>query len=329
LLLVLSLLFGLAVGQIISVGLGDEHQFRNWMKIYNKQYASEDEYAKKFAVFKANLRRYAKLNEKDDTVVHGPTKFSDMTHEEFKEKYLLKNFTGFKGQAIRPATPNKNVVPLPTSYSWVSKGMTTPVYNQGQCGSCWAFSTTESIESMTAIQSPSQGGLLSLSMQQIVDCDTSDDGCNGGDPPTAYQYVIGAGGLEAYSSYPYTAQDGYCAFSAGKIARKIASWQWVTQSQDENEMQQFTYSTGPPSVCVDASSWDSYNGGVYTSSNCGTQLDHCVQIVGWSVQQGMNAWTVRNSWGTDWGYSGYLYVAIGQDACGIAQECTSAVATGE
>jgi len=162
-------------------------------------------------------------------------------------------------------------------------------------------------------------------MQQIVDCDTSDDGCNGGDPPTAYQYVIGAPGLEGYTSYPYTAEDGYCAFSAASVIRKISSWQWVTQSQDEGAMQSFTYSNGPPSVCVDASSWDSYNGGVYTSSNCGTQLDHCVQIVGWDVQQGMNVWVVRNSWGTSWGYSGYLYVAMGQDACGIAQECTSAI----
>jgi len=325
LLLVLSLLVASAIAR---TWVSEEQQFRNWMKIHNKQYTTEDEYAKRLVIFKANLRRYAKLNEKDDTVVHGPTKFSDMTHQEFKDTMLMKNFTSWKGQNIRPPTPLKSV-PLPTSYSWVSKGMTTPVYNQGQCGSCWAFSTTESIESMTTIQSPSQGGLLSLSMQQIVDCDTSDDGCNGGNPPTAYQYVIGAGGVEAYSSYPYTAQNGQCAFDASEIARKISSWQWVTQSQNEQAMQQFTYSTGPPSVCVDASSWDSYNGGVYTSSNCGTQLDHCVQIVGWAVEQGMNAWVVRNSWGTDWGYGGYLYVAIGQDACGIAQECTSAVATGE
>jgi len=328
LLLVLSLL---VVSALARTWVSEEQQFRNWMKIHNKQYESEDEYAKKLVIFKANLRRYAKLNEKDDTVVHGPTKFSDMTHEEFRNTMLMKNFTSFKGQNIRAPTPLRHV-PLPTSYSWVSKGMTTPVYNQGQCGSCWAFSTTESIESMTAIQSPSQGGLLSLSMQQIVSCDTSDDGCQGGNPPTAYQYVIGAGGIEAYSSYPYSSgggNTGYCEFSASDIARKIASWQWVTQTQNEQEMQQFTYATGPPSVCVDASSWDSYNGGVYTSSNCGTQLDHCVQIVGWAVEQGMNAWVVRNSWGTDWGYSGYLYVAIGQDACGIAQECTSAVATGE
>jgi cathepsin F len=319
-LVVLSLLVASAIAR---TWVSEEQQFRNWMKVHNKQYATEDEYAQRFSNFKLNLRRYAKLNEKDDTVVHGPTKFSDMTHQEFQDKMLMKNFTSFKTlKNIQPAQPLKHV-PLPTSYSWVSQGKTTPVYNQGQCGSCWAFSTTESIESMTTIAGQA---LLSLSMQQIVDCDQSDDGCGGGDPPTAYQYVIGAGGLESYADYPYTGQDGQCAFNAGEVARKISSWQWVTQSQNEQAMQQFTYSSGPPSVCVDASSWDSYNGGVYTSSNCGTQLDHCVQIVGWAVEQGMNAWVVRNSWGTDWGYGGYLYVAIGQDACGIAQECTSAVA---
>jgi cathepsin F len=315
----------LVAGALARNWVSEEQQFRNWMKIHNKQYASDAEYSQKFGIFKANLRRYAKLNEKDDTVVHGPTKFSDMTHEEFVDTMLMKNFTSWKNMNIRDAPPKRPTPPggYPSSYSWVSKGATTPVYNQGQCGSCWAFSTTESIESMTTLAGQS---LLSLSMQQIVDCDTSDDGCGGGDPPTAYQYVISAGGLEAYSSYPYTGQDGYCAFSASKIARKISSWQWVTQSEDESAMQAFTYSDGPPSVCVDASSWDSYNGGVYTSSNCGTQLDHCVQIVGWAVESGMNAWVVRNSWGTDWGYGGYLYVAMGQDACGIAQECTSAVA---
>jgi len=293
------------------------------MKLYNKQYATDAVFQTKLSIFKQNLKRYAKLNEKSTGVVHGPTKFSDMTHEEFQEKYLIKNFTSplIRGESVNVAKtlPRK---PLPSSYSWVSKGATTGIYNQGQCGSCWAFSTTESIESMNFL---SGKALIELSMQQIVDCDTQDDGCNGGDPPTAYQYVIGAGGLESLADYPYTAQDGYCQFQSSLIARSISSWQYVTQSQNEQQMQQFTYSTGPPSVCVDASTWDSYQGGVYTSSDCGTQLDHCVQIVGWSVESGTNAWVVRNSWGTDWGYGGYLYVAIGEDACGIAQECTSAI----
>jgi len=308
----------------LSVRVSDEQQFKNWMKTFDRQYETQAEYSEKLSIFSDNLVRYAKLNEKSVGVAHGPTKFSDMTHEDFVAKYLIKNFTSpkIRGEQINVARPLRQANPLPTSYTWVSKGATTPVYNQGQCGSCWAFSTTESIESMNFLAG---NPLTSLSMQQIVDCDTSDDGCNGGDPPTAYQYVMSAGGLETYANYPYTAQDGQCQFQASLISQSISSWQYVTQSQNENQMQQFTYSSGPPSVCVDASTWDSYNGGVYTSQDCGTQLDHCVQIVGWDVVSGTNAWVVRNSWGTGWGYSGYLYVAIGQDACGIAQECTAAI----
>jgi len=300
-----------------------DHEFKEWMKQYGKHYQSEAEYAKKFIVFQMNLARYAALNARSTSVTHGPTKFSDLTHEEFKQKFLIKEFTS---PLIRDETVNVWNSPiesaLPSNYSWVPKGATTPIYNQGQCGSCWAFSTTESIESMNFLKGNT---LTSLSMQQIVDCDTNDDGCNGGDPPTAYEYVIKAGGLETYADYPYTAKNGKCAFVKSKVAQTISSWQYVTRVRDEKTMQQFTYSTGPPSVCVDASTWDSYRGGVYTRADCGTQLDHCVQIVGWDVVKGQNAWVVRNSWGTDWGNAGYLYVAMGEDACGIAQECTSAI----
>jgi len=321
--LLLLVIASLCVYSLQSELTGEE-QFKQWMKVHNKEYATSTEYEYKLDVFKNNLKRYAELNKKAVGVIHGPTIFSDITHEEFLEKWLIKNFTSpkMRGEPINVHAPLKSKEPFPSSYSWVAKGATTPIYNQGQCGSCWAFSTTESIESMCFLAGKP---LIQLSMQQIVDCDTNDDGCNGGDPPTAYQYVIGAGGLETLADYPYTAQDGYCQFQSSEIARSIQSWEYVTQSQNEQQMQQFTYSTGPPSVCVDASSWDSYGGGVYTSSDCGTQLDHCVQIVGWAQVSGYNAWYVRNSWGTSWGYAGYLYVAIGQDACGIAQECTSAV----
>jgi len=304
--------------------VGDETQFQAWMKTFNKHYENKAEYQRRFHVFVRNLARYQQLNQEGDGLVkHGPTVFSDISHEEFLDKYLIKNFTSPKkrGEAI-PVCEDLPRTDLPSSYTWVTKGATTPIYNQLQCGSCWAFSTTESIESQNFIAGNT---LTSLSMQQIVDCDTNDDGCNGGDPPTAYQYVISAGGLETYADYPYTGQDGQCQFVKSKVAQSISSWQYVTQSQNENQMQQFTYAKGPPSVLVDASTWDSYNGGIYTSSNCGTQLDHAVQIVGWQVEQGQNVWIVRNSWGTGWGNAGYLYVAMGQNACGIAEECTAAI----
>jgi len=298
------------------------------MKVFDKQYDAE-EYQIRFKIFKENLVRYAALNARDDSVTHGPTMFSDLTHQEFKNLYLMKNFTSplreRKSVPLYPFTftPGQPDA-YPATYNWVSKGKTTPVYNQGQCGSCWAFSTTESIESMNAIKG---NGLTSLSMQQIVVCDHTDHGCNGGNPPTAYDYVVQAGGLDTYASYPYRAVQGPCKFQPKDVGEKISGWGYVTTTRNEDQMQAFTYTDGPPSVCVDASTWDSYNGGVYTSANCGKALDHCVQIVGWDVVQGTHAWVVRNSWGTSWGYAGFLYVAMGEDACGIAQECTAAHAS--
>jgi len=305
---------------------GTEAQFQSWMKIHEKKYDTQQEYIQRLAIFEKNLIRYAALNARDTLVVYGPTQFSDLTHQEFRELYLMKNFTSplKEGKQVPYFATSPGPDAYPSEYNWVSKSMTTPIYNQGQCGSCWAFSTTENIESMNAIKG---NGLKKLSMQQIVDCDHVDHGCGGGNPPTAYKYVIDAGGLDTLASYPYTAHDGPCKFKKADVGEKISSWAYVTTTRNEGQMQEFTYTKGPPSVCVDASNWDGYHGGVYTSSDCGRALDHCVQIVGWDVVSGVKAWIVRNSWGTSWGYAGYLYVAMGEDACGIAQECTSSVAS--
>jgi len=215
--------------------------------------------------------------------------------------------------------PTMNIVALPSSFDWNNKaGVVSQVYNQEQCGSCWAFSATETIESVWALAGNS---LVSLSEQQIVDCDSTDDGCNGGWPYDAYQYIESAGGQEPLADYPYTAEDGTCAFNGGEVVAKISSWQYVTQSEDENAMQQFVYSNSPISVCVDAEVWQTYTGGV-VGSDCGDSIDHCVQITGWSSQAGVAAWNVRNSWGSDWGNNGYIYVQMGGDNCAIAQVVT-------
>jgi len=329
LLVTLVLLFCLTV--VLSFDVSDEQKFRNFMKTYMRSYPTEAEYQKRFRIFQENLVWYAELDAKSPYASFGVTQFSDLSREEFADMYLMKNLSAplKPGQGAPIWQPPVNTPELPTSYSWQSKGGVTPVYNQGQCGSCWAFSATEAIESQYHIAGYINP-IASFSMEQIVQCDPYDYGCNGGWPYTAYKYIIGAGGIDSYSSYPYTSGDGVtgqCAFKSADIEGHISSWQWVTQSENEQVMQQFTYSKGPPSVCVDAASWSGYNGGVITSSECGDSIDHCVQIVGWDVVSGMNAWYVRNSWGTGWGYSGYLYVAMGQDACAIAQVVTSPIAS--
>jgi len=164
-------------------------------------------------------------------------------------------------------------------------------------------------------------------MQQIVDCDlgNGDEGCNGGDTPTAYAYVMKAGGLENGTVYPYTAEDDSCAFNPNDIQAKISSWNYATKDKDEVQMQEVLVAKGPLSICVDATTWQFYVGGVI-SSFCGDELDHCVMITGFQNYTSMfgtyPVWNVRNSWGSDWGEGGYLYVERGNDLCGIADEVT-------
>jgi len=213
---------------------------------------------------------------------------------------------------------------LPDTFDWRTEGAVTPVKNQGQCGSCWAFSVTENVESVWIIATNASASTVDLSAQQVVDCDRDDGGCDGGDTPTAYQYIIKAGGMESEKDYPYHARDGTCKFNKQKVVAKISSFKYATQNSDEDQMQQNLVSWAPLSICVDASTWQFYDGGVISSNDCGTDLDHCTQMIGYANDKG-KYWIVRNSWGTDWGVDGYIYLAMGGDTCGCADEATTAV----
>jgi len=200
-----------------------------------------------------------------------------------------------------------------------SPAVLTPVKDQGQCGSCWAFSATEQIETDVAMAT---GKLYTLAPQQIVSCDKTDLGCNGGNTETAYKYVEKAG-LEAESSYPYksgrSGKDGRCEYSKSKTVVSIGSYSTVSKSARSEGKMLTQIKKSPISVCVDATKWQTYQRGVLGKS-CGTKLDHCVQAVGYNAAEGY--WVVRNSWNTDWGEKGYIYVKEGVDACGIAKDAT-------
>jgi len=268
------------------------------------------------------------LNQGEPFRPHGINEFADLTAEEFRAKYLMDKAKFAAGRVERLANGGdldltNAPTTLPSSFDWRNNGsVVTPVKNQGQCGSCWAFSTTENIESVWAIAG---NGLDQLAPQQIVDCDHTDAGCNGGNPPTAYDYVISAGGLELESNYPYTARDGICKAQRSLEVAKIKGYSWATRTLNEDAIQQALYSVAPLSICVDAETWQTYTSGIITK-NCGNSLDHCVQLTGWGVDQGVNYWSVRNSWGTSWGEEGYIRVVMGKDMCGIAQEATTSIA---
>jgi len=318
------LLLCVIIGLAASVSVRDaKREFQKFQKKYNRAYGPS-EIAERFQIFQQNLARYEELSKKNPMARFGVNKFSDLSPAEFSKYYLMKkNFTrDYKAAPVKTDFTMKatGYAPNPTNWDWFTQGVCTPIYNQGQCGSCWAFSATETIESYHAILS---GNLQGLSMEQIVDCDTAgeDQGCEGGFPTGAYQYVESAGGIDSYSSYPYTAgegQAGQCQFNQANVVTNVASYNTIS---GETGLYQQASTAGPVSVCVDASSWSGYSGGILSS--CGTDVDHCVQLTGYSGYNNDGSyWIVRNSWGTDWGENGFIWIAIGQDLCAIGDYAT-------
>ena len=230
------------------------------------------------------------------------------------------------------------VAASPDALDWSTKGAVTPVKDQGHCSSCWAYSTAESIESATFMQT---GKLPSLSEQQLISCDTTDQGCRGGDPPLAYKWVE-THGLATQASYPdssaNTSTPGACE-SKPKSAVKVSSWAYAVPpctegsctSQNEAGLKAALAAHGPLSVCVnaeesdpqpDSADWFGYKSGVLqgTCKGSARELDHCVQLVGYNSSA--KWWKVRNSWGGKWGMGGYILLPMGVNSCGIADEAT-------
>jgi len=203
---------------------------------------------------------------------------------------------------------------IPSSLDWRSKGAVTPVKNQGQCGSCWAFSTTGSVEGAHEIAT---GTLISLSEQQLVDCAGAygNEGCNGGLMDDAFEYIIKNGGICSEASYPYQGVDGTC-----QTCTNVATISSYTDVPSGNEADISTVvQAGPVSIAIEAdqSAFQFYSGGVFSAA-CGQNLDHGVLIVGYGTLNSKPYWIVKNSWGATWGMQGYILMIQGKDECGLA-----------
>lgn len=247
--------------------------------------------------------------------------FGDLESSEFKKTYNgfrpeLKSGNGRKAPRVFTATGKTQ---LPDTVDWRQKGVVTDVKNQGQCGSCWAFSTTGSLEGQHAL---STGTLVSLSEQQLVDCSTSygNNGCSGGLMTNAFAYIQANGGDDTEASYPYEARDDVCRFNAANVGATDTGSVNVA-SEDENALQEAVADVGPISVAIDAShsSFQFYSSGVYNEPACSsTQLDHGVLVIGYGTDTS-DYWLVKNSWGTSWGMAGFIWMSRNNNnQCGIA-----------
>jgi len=243
----------------------------------------------------------------------GINQFTDLTQQEFSDLYLgyIPRSNDF-ARSRNVYVPPKGQV-MGDSLDWRTKGAVTPVKDQAQCGSCWAFSTTGSVEGANQIKT---GQLVSVSEQQLVDCAGSagNQGCNGGLMDDAFEYIIKNGGLGSEASYPYTGHDGKC-----KQVPSVATVSKYTDVKKNDETDLMTAVNGAPvSVAVDAQSWSSYRKGVMAGF-CGKQLDHGVLAIGYGTDGSQDYWLVKNSWGTSWGESGFIRLIRNKNECGIAE----------
>ena len=289
--------------------------FSNWTAQYNKTYDSIWEKTYREAVFQDNVYKIETHNAGGYGWSMGLNQFADLTADEFKRLYVTG---GYQGRYYPFQTDAVYATALPSSVDWSQKGAVTPIKNQGQCGSCWAFSTTGSVEGAHFL---ANGSLISLSEQQLVDCSgpEGNQGCNGGLMDYAFQYIIDNGGIATEASYPYTAVDGTCNKKVKSVAT-IASFVDVTVNSDQALMTAIAQQPVSVAVEADQNSFQFYSGGVMTGA-CGTNLDHGVLAVGYGTDAGQDYYKVKNSWGATWGEEGYIRLGRGSSYNGGAGQC--------
>ncbi|GMH81455.1 hypothetical protein TL16_g08935 [Triparma laevis f. inornata] len=317
-----------------------DERFESFKQNHGKVYADLHEELERLALFLMNLEKVAVLNAELEEAIHGITKFMDWTDEEF-QTLLGYDSTGTAPTApiINPDEGNR-VLSVSGQFNWNDNGKLTPVKDQGACGSCWAFSATETIETAWAIHG---NPLTVFAPQQLVSCDGTDGGCDGGMPSRAFEYIKNSGhGMCTESAYPYSnsafyhGKTGTCTsplpspHSAGALtgyghANSLNS----DGSEDTETIMAILRQYGPMSIAIDASQWNSYTGGVMDWRSCSSSsndMDHAVQLVGYNADASTPYWIVRNTWSTDWGYDGFIRLKMGENTCGIAN--LMAVVTG-
>lgn len=310
--------------------------YRSWLAKHGKSYNRLGEEEARLEIFKDNLRFIDEQNAMNRSYKLGLNRFADLTNEEYRIRYLgtktdakrrfSKSRVGSDRYAFRVGDE------LPESVDWRSAGAVAPVKDQGSCGSCWAFSTIAAVEGINQIVT---GELITLSEQELVDCDRSyNAGCNGGLMDYAFEFIIKNGGIDSESDYPYKAVDSECSLSG--ISNKVVTIDGYEDVPMFNELAlKKAVAHQPVSVAIEAGgrALQLYQSGVFTGE-CGTALDHGVAVVGYGTENGADYWIVRNSWGSSWGENGYIkmernLVKSFAGKCGIAMQPSYPVKNGQ
>jgi len=308
-----------------------DQEFAAWQTAHGVSYPPE-EHARRLATYQANVALInAHNNEEGHTYTLAVNRFADLTHDEFKATMTPSEFSHSHNlNQINGGYRYEDVlVDEAHPVDWRKKGAVSEVKNQGQCGSCWSFSTTGSVEGLDAIAT---GKLKSLSEQELVDCDvTHDHGCGGGLMDYAFDYIINNGGLDTEANYPYVGEQQECnKKKEHRNVGKITGYEDVPQNNEKALMK--AVSKQPVSVAIEADTFpfQFYSTGVINTLLCGTRLDHGVLVVGYGTDEDSDKgtstpyWIVKNSWGATWGEEGFLRIGRnvngtkGPGMCGIA-----------
>jgi C1A family cysteine protease len=302
-----------------SFGYDCDHEpFLSFVNTYHKDYSTYEEFMDRFTIFKTNLQKIQEHNlDTTKSFKLEVNKFSDLTTSEFKQMYTgLENL----GKDCVPFVPDNTS--LPSAVDWRNKSVVNQVKDQGQCGSCWAFATVANAESIWAIDT---GVLFDLSEQEVVDCSRWNRGCNGGNPDTSFKYMI-QHGLTQSKDYPYTSGNTHLENKCQPYTSVVSFSTCYDITPNDQLALTHAVNLNPVVIAVEADTYfQSYSSGIITSIDCGTNLDHAVEIVGYGTDQGIDYWLIRNSWGEDWGEGGYVRVLrtnSTQDMgiCGVAAQ---------